>query len=78
MATQHLIGQHRGRKQQSARRIEALLEEVDDHAAAYGLGVTTHIATPSLAMQLVLATIGRGTLVFVNLANAFPMSTSFR
>ncbi|MGF6267440.1 DNA sulfur modification protein DndC [Paraburkholderia youngii] len=46
-----------------ARHIETMLEEVDEHAAAYGLGVTTHIATPSLAMQFVVSTIGRGTLV---------------
>ncbi|MGF6736382.1 hypothetical protein GCT19_22430 [Paraburkholderia sp. CNPSo 3155] len=46
-----------------ARHIETMLEEVDDHAAALGLGVTTHIATPSLAMQFVVSTIGRGTLV---------------
>ncbi|MGF6836486.1 DNA sulfur modification protein DndC [Paraburkholderia youngii] len=46
-----------------ARHIETMLEEVDNHAAAYGLGVTTHIATPSLAMQFVVSTIGRGTLV---------------
>lgn len=46
-----------------ARHIETMLEEVDDHAAAHGLGVTTHIATPSLAMQFVVSTIGRGTLV---------------
>ncbi|RZF26645.1 hypothetical protein EVC45_26875 [Paraburkholderia sp. UYCP14C] len=46
-----------------ARHIETMLEEVDDHAAAYGLRVTTHIATPSLAMQFVVSTIGRGTLV---------------
>ncbi|MGF6292502.1 3'-phosphoadenosine 5'-phosphosulfate sulfotransferase (PAPS reductase)/FAD synthetase [Paraburkholderia youngii] len=46
-----------------ARHIETMLEEVDEHAAAYGLGETTHIATPSLAMQFVVSTIGRGTLV---------------
>ncbi|NVH76365.1 hypothetical protein FSB08_28495 [Paraburkholderia sp. JPY432] len=46
-----------------ARHIETMLEEVDEHAAAYGLGVTAHIATPSLAMQFVVSTIGRGTLV---------------
>jgi hypothetical protein len=46
-----------------SRHIETMLEEIDDHAALYGLGVTTHIATPSLAMQFVVSTIGRGTLV---------------
>jgi DNA sulfur modification protein DndC len=46
-----------------ARHIETMLEEIDEYAAARVLDVTTHIATPSLAMQFVVSTIGRGTLV---------------
>ncbi|MFP4895956.1 hypothetical protein [Paraburkholderia sp. EG304] len=59
----HLFGQYNDRNSSLARHIETMLEEVDEHAAAYGLGVTTHIATPSLAMQFAVSTIGRGTLV---------------
>ena len=45
------------------RHIETMLEEVDHHTTAECLPVTCHVATPSLAMQFVVSTIGRGTLV---------------
>ncbi|WP_244145379.1 adenine nucleotide alpha hydrolase family protein [Paraburkholderia mimosarum] len=46
-----------------ARHIQTMLEEIDDFADRQALTVTTHIATPSLAAQFVVSTIGRGTLV---------------
>jgi DNA sulfur modification protein DndC len=46
-----------------SRHIETMLEEIEHHAAAHCLPVTCHVATPSLAMQFVVSTIGRGTLV---------------
>ncbi|MGP8431965.1 hypothetical protein ACT2FY_00210 [Paraburkholderia fungorum] len=46
-----------------ARHIETMLEEIDSFAADHMLDVATHVASPSLAMQFVVSTIGRGTLV---------------
>ncbi|MDP9650691.1 hypothetical protein [Paraburkholderia caledonica] len=46
-----------------ARHIETMLEEIDNFAADHMLDVTTHVTAPSLAMQFVVSTIGRGTLV---------------
>ncbi|GJH04632.1 hypothetical protein [Paraburkholderia terrae] len=46
-----------------ARHIETMLEEIDHFADRLALSVTTHVATPSLAAQFVVSTIGRGTLV---------------
>ena len=46
-----------------ARHIETMLEEIDHFAVRQALSVTTHVATPSLAAQFVVSTIGRGTLI---------------
>ncbi|MEM5330752.1 hypothetical protein VSR34_29740 [Paraburkholderia sp. JHI2823] len=46
-----------------ARHIQTMLEEIDDFADRQALAVSTHVATPSLAAQFVVSTIGRGTLV---------------
>ncbi len=46
-----------------ARHIETMLEEIDHFADRQALSVTTHVATPSLAAQFVVSTVGRGTLV---------------
>jgi DNA sulfur modification protein DndC len=46
-----------------ARHIETMLEEIDHFADRQAMSVTTHVATPSLAAQFVVSTIGRGTLV---------------
>jgi len=46
-----------------AQHIETMLEEIDSFAADHMLDVTTHVAAPSLAMQFVVSTIGRRTLV---------------
>ncbi|MFL9886851.1 hypothetical protein PQR66_27680 [Paraburkholderia agricolaris] len=43
--------------------LDLMLAEIQDHADAEGLPVTVHVATPSLAAQFVVSTIGRGTLV---------------
>jgi 3'-phosphoadenosine 5'-phosphosulfate sulfotransferase (PAPS reductase)/FAD synthetase len=45
------------------RHIETTLEEIEYFADRQALSVTTHVATPSLAAQFVVSTIGRGTLV---------------
>jgi DNA sulfur modification protein DndC len=45
------------------RHIETTLEEIECFADRQALSVTTHVATPSLAAQFVVSTIGRGTLV---------------
>src|ERR1700754_4292837 len=46
-----------------SRHIETMLDEIDQAASDRDLPVTCHTATPSLAMQFVVSTIGRGTLV---------------
>ena len=46
-----------------ARHIETMLEEIDHFADRQAMSVTTHVATPSLAAQFVVSTIGRGTLI---------------
>jgi DNA sulfur modification protein DndC len=43
--------------------LDLILAEIQDHADAAGLPVTVNVATPSLAAQFVVSTIGRGTLV---------------
>lgn len=43
--------------------LDLMLGELQDHVDAAALPVTVHVATPSLAAQFVVATIGRGTLV---------------
>jgi hypothetical protein len=40
-----------------------MLEEIDHFADRQAMSVTTHVATPSLAAQFVVSTIGRGTLI---------------
>ncbi|BCZ85455.1 hypothetical protein PTKU64_91300 (plasmid) [Paraburkholderia terrae] len=46
-----------------ARHIETMLEEIEHFADRQAMSVTTHVATPSLAAQFVVSTIGRGTLI---------------
>jgi DNA sulfur modification protein DndC len=41
--------------------LELMLAEIQDHADTEGLPVTVHVAAPSLAIQFVVSTIGRGT-----------------
>jgi len=43
--------------------LDLMLSEIQDHVDAAGLPVTVHVATPSLAAQFVVSTIGRGTLI---------------
>ncbi|WP_241021501.1 phosphoadenosine phosphosulfate reductase family protein [Burkholderia sp. Ac-20353] len=42
--------------------LQVMLDEIRDWSRADGGGVSVHVATPSLASQFVVATIGRGTL----------------
>jgi 3'-phosphoadenosine 5'-phosphosulfate sulfotransferase (PAPS reductase)/FAD synthetase/predicted nucleic acid-binding protein len=43
--------------------LDLMLVEIADWTSEQGLPVTVHVATPSLAAQFVVSTIGRGTLV---------------